>query len=90
MSDTQSIEDLTAKNTPSKGPKKLASELRPEEKFAEKIPGIRLKEKEVEIARTAAKIDFPYANLAGFPITADAIGHGRPFTGAKNCGRSVL
>jgi len=73
MSDAQSIEDLIGKKKPAKGPRKLASELRPEEKFAERMGGIRLKEKEVETARNAAAAGFPYADLASFPITADAI-----------------
>ena len=73
MTDAQSIEDLIEKKATAKGPKKLASELSPEEKFSDTISVIRLKEKEVEVEKAAAKAGFPYANLAGFPITADAI-----------------
>ena len=87
MSDAQSIEDLLDKKTPPPAPaagkpgdkrapavpKKLASELNPEEKFTEKMSGIRLKEKETEVARAAAAAGFPYANLYGFPISPDAI-----------------
>jgi type IV pilus assembly protein PilB len=73
MTDAQSIEDLIKKKTESSGPKKLESELSPEEKFTGKIANIRLKEKEVEVERAAAAAGYSYANLAGFPITADAI-----------------
>jgi type II secretory ATPase GspE/PulE/Tfp pilus assembly ATPase PilB-like protein len=73
MSDAQSIEDLLKKKTDAPGPKKLASELSPGEKFTDKIATIRLKEKEVEVERAATAAGYSYANLAGFPITADAI-----------------
>jgi len=59
MSDTQSIEDLIGKKTSEQGPKKLASERMPAEKFAERISDIRIKEKEVETARAAAAINIP-------------------------------
>jgi len=79
MTDAQSIEDLIKKKTEAAGPKKLASEMSAEEKFAGKISVMRLKEKEVEVERAAAAAGFSYANLAGFPITADAIASiGRP------------
>ncbi len=73
MSDAQSIEDLLKKQGPTAGPKKLASEMKPEEKFAEKIGDIRLKEKEAEVAKAAAKAGFPYTNLFAFPIGPETI-----------------
>jgi type IV pilus assembly protein PilB len=73
MTDAQSIEDLLGKNKTAKGPRKLASELSPEEKFSSHISAVRIKEKEVEVERAAAAAGFPFVNLAGFPITADAI-----------------
>jgi type IV pilus assembly protein PilB len=73
MTDAQSIEDLLKKKTETQGPKKLSSEQSPGEKFSDKIATMRLKEKEIEIERAASAAGFSYANLAGFPITADAI-----------------
>ncbi len=80
MTASQSIEDLLAKKPSSSDtkpsgpvPKKLASELNPEEKFAEKIAAVRLKEKETEVARAAAGAGYPYTDLYAFPISPDAI-----------------
>jgi len=69
-----SIEDLLKKKgAPAAGPKKLKAEMKPEERFNEKIAEVRLKEKETEVARAAAAAGFPYYDLTAFPITADAI-----------------
>ncbi len=73
MPDSQSIEDLLKKTKASSGPKKLSSEMDAGERFAEKMADIRLKEKETETEREAARSGYPYADLVGFPISPDAI-----------------
>jgi type IV pilus assembly protein PilB len=69
-----SIEDLLKKKEePTTGPKKLKAEMKPEERFSEKIAEVHLKEREIEVARAAARAGLPYYDLTAFPITADAI-----------------
>lgn len=72
-----SIEDLLKKKgepqPAGKEAKKLASEMKPEERFSEKMSDIRIKEKETETERNANKAGLPYADLVGFPISQEAI-----------------
>ena len=71
MTDFPSIQDLTKKPAaPGKGPLDTTSA---QAKFSQKMTQLGLKEKEKEVADKAAALGMPYIDLAGFPVSAEAL-----------------
>jgi type IV pilus assembly protein PilB len=73
MANARPTIDEIMKRNESAATGKLESEMTQQEKIAMELGAIRLKEKETEAERTAAKLGFPYVNLFRFAIGPETI-----------------